>query len=95
MEAGYRSLRIAGPPSVLTRGYSITQDDQGNVITDARSVRAGQRLRTRLRNGIVWSAAGDKATKRVKPTQKSKEPNQFDLFGESGKAGEAPSGTRR
>ena len=49
-------LRLLGPENVLTRGYSITTDAvTGDVLRDAKKVRAGQKLRTRLAKGEVRS----------------------------------------
>jgi exodeoxyribonuclease VII large subunit len=51
-------LRLLGPEQVLARGYSITLDAaSGKVIRSAAEVRAGQRLRTRLKSGEVRSVA--------------------------------------
>ena len=51
-------LRLLGPEQVLARGYSITmRDDTGEVIRDASKVKAGQRLRTRLKSGVVKSVS--------------------------------------
>jgi exodeoxyribonuclease VII large subunit len=51
-------LRLLGPEQVLARGYSITQDAAtGEVLRDARKVRAGQRVRTRLKSGEFSSTA--------------------------------------
>ncbi len=51
-------LRLLGPEQVLARGYSITTDAQsGLVLRAAQEVRAGQRLRTRLKAGEVFSRA--------------------------------------
>ena len=55
-------LRLLGPEQVLARGYSITMsDDSGRVIRDAGEVKAGQRLRTRLKSGAIRSIATDGA----------------------------------
>jgi exodeoxyribonuclease VII large subunit len=49
-------LRLLGPDQVLQRGYSITSEaETGKVLRDANEVRAGQRLRTRLKTGEVLS----------------------------------------
>ena len=49
-------LQLLGPENVLARGYSITLDEAtGRVIRVAAETRAGQRLRTRLREGEVRS----------------------------------------
>ena len=51
-------LRLLGPEQVLARGYSITTDAQsGKVLREARAVTAGQRLKTRLKAGEVFSRA--------------------------------------
>jgi exodeoxyribonuclease VII large subunit len=57
-EAVAGRLRLLGPEQVLARGYSITMDAaSGAVLRDAKAVRAGQRLKTRLRAGQVTSVA--------------------------------------
>jgi exodeoxyribonuclease VII large subunit len=49
-------LRLLGPEQVLARGYSITMnDDTGRVVRDAGAIKAGQRLRTRLKSGEARS----------------------------------------
>jgi exodeoxyribonuclease VII large subunit len=49
-------LEALSPLRVLERGYSITMEEaSGAVLTDPASVRAGQRLRTRLAQGLVIS----------------------------------------
>ena len=51
-------LRLLGPEQVLARGYSITLDAAtGKVLRDAATVKAGQRLKTRLKQGEVSSRA--------------------------------------
>ena len=53
-------LRLLGPEQVLARGYSITMNaDTGRVIRTAAEVKAGQKLRTRLKSGEVRSVARD------------------------------------
>ena len=49
-------LRLLGPEQVLARGYSITTDAQtGKVLREAKEAKAGQRLKTRLKAGEVFS----------------------------------------
>ena len=49
-------LRLLSPLNVLERGYSITSDAQtGKVIRQTHEVKAGQRLRTRLKSGEISS----------------------------------------
>jgi len=51
-------LRLLGPEQVFARGYSITMDAaSGKVLRDARVVRSGQKLKTRLKSGEVFSQA--------------------------------------
>lgn len=49
-------LRLLSPLNVLERGYSITSDAQTRkVIRETNEVKAGQRLRTRLKSGEISS----------------------------------------
>ena len=49
-------LRLLGPEQVLARGYSITMDAAtGAVLREAKAVKRGQRLKTRLKTGEVTS----------------------------------------
>jgi exodeoxyribonuclease VII large subunit len=58
-----RRLNVLGPEQVLSRGYSITMDAaSGKVLRSAKSVKAGQKLKTRLKTGEVFSRA-EKASK--------------------------------
>jgi exodeoxyribonuclease VII large subunit len=51
-------LHLLGPEQVLSRGYSITMDvASGKVLRDAAKVKAGQKLKTRLKVGEVLSRA--------------------------------------
>jgi exonuclease VII large subunit len=46
---------------VLGRGYSITQDAEGHVVSDAAAVREGDRLRTTLARGSLESEVKKKS----------------------------------
>ena len=49
-------LRLLGPEQVLSRGYSITTDAaNGKVLRDAKTIKAGQKLKTRLKKGEFFS----------------------------------------
>jgi exodeoxyribonuclease VII large subunit len=48
-------LSALSPRRTLERGYSITSDADGKVLTDAAAVPAGTRLRTVLRHGALES----------------------------------------
>ena len=51
-------LRLLGPQQVLARGYSITTDAAtGKILREAKEVKAGERLKTRLKVGEVFSKA--------------------------------------
>lgn len=51
-----RRLNALGPEQVLARGYSITMEAAGGkVLRDARKIKAGQKLKTRLKVGEVVS----------------------------------------
>lgn len=51
-------LRLLGPEQVLARGYSITTDaETGKVLQAAAAIKGGQRLKTRLKTGEVFSRA--------------------------------------
>lgn len=53
-------LRLLGPEQVLARGYSITLDaETGQVLRDAKTVKTGQRLKSRLKSGEVQSRVVD------------------------------------
>ena len=51
-----KRLNLLGPEQVLARGYSITTDAaSGKVLRDATKVKSGQKLKTRLAKGEVFS----------------------------------------
>lgn len=43
------------PERMLDRGYSVTRDDAGNLITSIQAVGSGQVIRTHVRDGILIS----------------------------------------
>lgn len=49
------TLNTASPLSTLTRGYAITQNKKGKVITSFEDVRAGDTITTRLKEGSITS----------------------------------------
>ncbi|MBL9172361.1 MAG: exodeoxyribonuclease VII large subunit [Verrucomicrobiales bacterium] len=52
------SLRLLSPENNLDRGYSITfLEESGRVVRSPDEVREGDRLRTRVRGGVVASTA--------------------------------------
>jgi len=52
-------LRALGPESSLQRGYSITFDEKGEVLRDARDVKNGMKITTRLAEGQIISIVSD------------------------------------
>jgi exodeoxyribonuclease VII large subunit len=51
-----RRLNALGPEQVLSRGYSITTDAAtGKVLRDAKKVKAGQKIKTKLKTGEISS----------------------------------------
>jgi exodeoxyribonuclease VII large subunit len=51
-----RRLNSLGPEQVLARGYSITTDAaSGAVLRESDEVKAGQKLKTRLKKGEIRS----------------------------------------
>lgn len=56
----HERLRLLSPENVLERGYSITMDDaSGKVIHASDEVAPGQRIKTRLKQGVVRSVVAD------------------------------------
>jgi exodeoxyribonuclease VII large subunit len=47
------SLDALSPLAVLKRGYAMAQDEQGNLLLDARQSQAGDRVRLRLAAGVL------------------------------------------
>jgi len=50
-----RSLSAVSPLNTLARGYSITYDDNGQVIRSAENVKAGSTIVSRLEKGSIES----------------------------------------
>ena len=51
-------LRLLGPEQVLSRGYSITMDAAtGKVLRNAAKIKHGQKMKTRLKAGEIFSEA--------------------------------------
>ncbi len=48
-------LRALNPLAILTRGYSVTLDDQNRVVHSVRAIKPGMRLRTRVTDGEFQS----------------------------------------
>lgn len=48
-------LEALSPLAILERGYSLTFDGTGGLVKEARKVKVGERLRTRLHRGTLYS----------------------------------------
>lgn len=59
-------LQALSPLAILERGYSITFNQSGALLKDAREVKKGETLRTRLHRGTVYS--------KVETVEKSEDP---------------------
>ncbi len=49
-------LMSANPDNIVKRGFSITIDDSGTPLTSAKSIKEGQEIKTKLKDGIIVSA---------------------------------------
>ena len=52
-----QQVRSLSPQSTLDRGYSVVRDTAGHVISDAGTVKPGQKLRVRLAKGELGAVA--------------------------------------
>ena len=57
-DAKAQMLKLLGPESVLSRGFSYTTDTSGRVLTDASEVKSGDEIVTRLAKGTIRSSVG-------------------------------------
>lgn len=48
-------LKSINPDNIVKRGYSITMGEDGMPITSAKNVRKGQKIKTKLKDGIIES----------------------------------------
>ena len=48
-----RALNSISPLATLERGYTITTDPKGRVVSDAKTLHAGDKIQTRFRNGYI------------------------------------------
>jgi exodeoxyribonuclease VII large subunit len=55
LQTSIHKLNAMNPFSVLSRGYSITTDDRGNVIKNASNLRNSDVILTTLHNGKIRS----------------------------------------
>jgi len=55
LEAAGGLLRVLGPQSTLSRGYSITRTEEGEIVHSVAQASAGKTLRTQLADGEILS----------------------------------------
>ena len=55
-----KQLRALSPKSVINRGYSISTDETGGVITSVKNVKKGQGIITILKDGKISSVIKEK-----------------------------------
>ncbi|MBQ2925856.1 MAG: hypothetical protein IJE03_03420, partial [Ruminiclostridium sp.] len=55
------SLDALSPFKVLSRGYSITQKDDGTVVSELKQVQKGDTLQVRVSDGTITCLAEGKA----------------------------------
>ena len=55
-------LESLSPLAILERGYALVFDSEGNLLKDARKVKAGDEIKARLAHGEIQAAV----TKRQK-----------------------------
>jgi exodeoxyribonuclease VII large subunit len=54
------SLSLLSPESILSRGYSITTDQKGNIIKSLDGIVIGQLIDVKLANGKIRSQVKSK-----------------------------------
>jgi exodeoxyribonuclease VII large subunit len=62
LDAAMQHLGMLNPDQVLARGYSLVQDKQGHLVSDASHLASGDGLRIRFAKGwaqVAVEAAGD------------------------------------
>jgi len=48
-------LKLLSPLNILSKGYSLTTDENGKLIRDVRQVKKGQKIQTSLTDGVLTS----------------------------------------
>ena len=54
LDSSKKQLEALNPKKILSRGYSITMDEQGKVLTSSKGL-VGQKIKTAMADGIVHS----------------------------------------
>jgi exodeoxyribonuclease VII large subunit len=50
-----KQLEALNPRRVLSRGYSISQDESGKVVTSIKDIKPGQKVITTVNDGTIHS----------------------------------------
>lgn len=90
LDGHQRMLAAIDPAQVLQRGFSITQKRDGTVVRSLADVKSGERLETRVLDGVIASEVVDHRAAPVakprlsprskKPAKGGPAPDQLDLF---------------
>jgi len=62
LETSKRTLESLNPDRVLSRGFSLSIDSKGKPLTSAASVKEGESIKTRFKDGIINSIVTSKET---------------------------------
>jgi exodeoxyribonuclease VII large subunit len=54
-----RMIALLHPENTLRRGFSITRNQDGDLVRVVEDVKKGGRLRTQVLDGVVWSVVGE------------------------------------
>ena len=60
LEHKKNQLELISPKNILNRGYSISLDENGNVISNINEIDIGQKIKTIVKDGTVESVVTDK-----------------------------------
>ena len=60
LEHKKNQLELISPKNILNRGYSISLDENGNVISNINQIDIGQKIKTIVKDGTVESVVTDK-----------------------------------
>ena len=58
LDSSKKQLEALNPKKILSRGYSITMDEQGKVLTSSRGL-VGKKIKTAMADGIVHSTVDE------------------------------------
>jgi exodeoxyribonuclease VII large subunit len=59
LSSATKVLRLLGPQSVLSRGFSYTTRGDGQVVSSVSQVKQGERLVTRLKDGTITTQVSE------------------------------------